>query len=214
MLERQKHYLNLVTSKLRSLGIEVKYINTDTFNLLEVMGTIARIIREEKSRKNRVFVNMSAAGRLTSFGAALAAMHQGARVYYVVADDYSKTPEELLEHGISICRELRIQFIENLKLLFPDERAQKVLAWLCKAEKGKKTAEIIGFLREQRIQGFEEEYDKMKRNKKSNYLMKLNKGILEKLENEGYITRERLGKNNIIKITDSGRYIAYLSGLI
>jgi DNA-binding PadR family transcriptional regulator len=44
--------------------------------------------------------------------------------------------------------------------------------------------------------------------------MKLNKGILDKLENEGYITRERIGKNNTIRITESGKYIAYLSGTL
>jgi len=214
MLQRQKHYLDIVTRRLNSLGIEVQFSNTDTFDLLEVVGTIAKIIREEKSRKNRVFVNMSAAGRLTSFGAALAAMHQGARVYYVVADDYSKTEEELLDHGISICRKLRMQFIENLRLSLPDERAQMVLAKLCREERGMKTDKIIGFLREEGVEGFDKEYERLERPQKINYLMKLNKGILEKLAAEGYITRERVGKYNTIKITESGKYVAHISGLV
>ena len=214
MLQRQRHYLDIVTGKLKDLGIEVHSKNVDTFDLLEVIGAIAKIVRAERQKKNQVFVNMSAAGRLTSLGAALAGMHQGARVYYVVADDYSKTEGEIENHGISICRNLKVQFIENLKLLLPDERAQRVLAMLLRKDRGMKTTEIIESLRRGGIKGFDEEYERLLRPQKINYLMKLNKGILEKLEAEGYITRERVGKYNTIKITESGRYVAHISGLI
>jgi len=214
MLQRQKYYLQTVAAKLTDLGIKVTSYNTDTFNLLEVMGVIAKIAREERNRKNRVFINMSSAGRLTSLGAVLAGMNQGARVYYVVADDYSKTEDELQSHGLSICRELRLQFVENLRFLLPDERAQKVLVELCRRGKWMNTKDIIEFLRKEGVYGFTDEYEKMKRPQQINYKMKLNKGILDKLENEGYITRDRVGRNNIIQITESGRYVAHISGLV
>lgn len=214
MLQRQHHYLDIVTKELDDKGIEVIFKNTDTFNLLEVMDKIAKIIRLETKQKNRVYVNMSAVGRLTSLGATLAAMHHGAQVYYVVADDYSKTEEETNAHGLSICNKLQIQFIENLKFLVPDVKSQKVLAELCRKETGMRTNQIIDFLRKEKVEGFGEEFSKMQRPQKINYKMKLNKGILDKLENEGYITRERIGKNNTIRITESGKYIAYLSGTL
>lgn len=214
MLQRQKDYLDIVTRKLQDLGIEVHSKNVDTFDLLETMGAIAKIVRAERTKKNQVFINISAAGKLTSVGATLAGMHQTAHVYYIFADDYSRTEDEMKSHGIAICRKLDVRFIENLKLLFPDARAQSVLAMLLKKDRGMKTTEIIEALRKERVPGFDEEYERLARPKKINYLMKLNKGILEKLEAEKYITRERIGKYNTIKITESGKYVAHISGLV
>ena len=42
--------------------------------------------------------------------------------------------------------------------------------------------------------------------------MKLNKRILDKLEEAGYISREKRGRHNIIKITPGGVYVAHISG--
>ena len=44
--------------------------------------------------------------------------------------------------------------------------------------------------------------------------MKLNKRILDKLERNGYIIRERVGRYNTIKITETGRYVAHINGLL
>lgn len=77
-----------------------------------------------------------------------------------------------------------------------------------------KTTQIINFLHNEGVEGYEEEYGRMHRIKRINYLMKLNKGILEKLERDEYITWERVGKYNTIKMTESGKYIAHISGLI
>jgi predicted transcriptional regulator len=119
-----------------------------------------------------------------------------------------------MEHGLSICKELKLKFLENFQLQLPDKKAIRVLAKLCEEEKGMRTREILDFLREKAVEGFEKEYKKLDRGGKINYLMKLNKGILEKLENSGYIIREKTGRFSLIRITESGKYVAHISGLL
>ena len=60
----------------------------------------AGVIVAEQSLGNRVSVNMSAAGRLTSVGATLAGMVHGVQVYYVPANRYPETEEDRREHGL------------------------------------------------------------------------------------------------------------------
>ena len=44
--------------------------------------------------------------------------------------------------------------------------------------------------------------------------MKLNRNIVDKLSESGYITKIKLGRENAYKITNTGKYIASISGLI
>jgi len=218
MTEKQKHFLEAVKKRLEEKGIEVKFRNIDMFDMLEVMKNISEIVVTEKSENNIVYVNMSASGRLTSVGATLAAMAHGARVYYVVAHKYAKNEKEEMEHGLSICEKPEILLLENFQLQLPDEMSLAVLVNLCKKEKGMKTKEILDLLRESKLEGFEKDYTKLmgeeKRKTQQRYLIKLNKGILDKLEKNGYITREKLGRYNTIRITESGKYVAHISGLL
>jgi len=218
MVDKQEHFLAVVSKKLEEKGIEVQCRNVDLFDMLQVMKSVSEIILSEKSKGNIVYVNMSAAGRLTSVGATLASMVHGAKVYYVVADRYSEKEEEETQHGLSICETPKVTFLENFQLKLPDEAGLTVLVHLCQKEKGLKTKEILDVLRESGIEGFERDYTKLrgeeKRKTQQKYLISLNKVILDKLEKSGYITREKLGRYNTIKITESGRYVAHISGLI
>ena len=69
-----------------------------------------------------------------------------------------------------------------------------------------------------KVPGFEQDFRSMghydKRRVQSNYLMKLNKGYLTKLEQAGYIVKNKVGRNSVIQVTDSGRYMAYVSGRV
>lgn len=218
MVDKQRYFLEAVKEKFKEMGIDVLFRNVDMFDILEVMKNVSEIIQREKSENNIVYVNMSGAGRLTSVGATLAAMAHNARVYYVVADRYSKNEEEEMQHGLSICEEGKIMFLENFQLQLPDETGQKVLVKLCEKQKGIKTKEILDLLRESGVEGFEKDYARLfgeeKRQTQQRYLIKLNKGILDKLEKSGYIARDKLGRYNTIKITDSGKYVAHISGLL
>lgn len=218
MVDKQEHFLALVKKNLEEKDIEVKCTHVDLFDVLEVMKKVSEIAQREKLGNNIVYVNISGAGKLASIGATLAAMVHGARVYYVVADRYSKKEEEEFLHGLSICEKLNVMFLENFQLQLPDENSQKVLVSLCKSEKGMKTKEILDLLRASETEGFEKDYTKLvgeeKRRTQQKYLIRLNKGILEKLEKGGYIIREKLGRYNTIKITESGKYVAHVSGLL
>lgn len=216
MIERQRYYVNVVKEKLKEHEIEVEHRNIDMFDILEVIKHISNIVVEEKAKGNRVFVNISSAGRLTSVAATLAAMAHGVKAYYVMADGYSENEEERKKHGLSICRQLRLMFLENLPIQLPKENEMKILVKLCKERKGLKTIDLLEHLGSQKVLGFEKcaniRLRKIPKGEKINYLMKLNKGILEKLEANGYISRERSGKYNLIKIAQSGIYVAHISG--
>ena len=127
MIERQKYYLNIVKEKLEEKGIQVQIVNIDLSNLLQVMEKVAEIIREERAWNNMVYVNISASGRFNSAGPTIAAMYEGARVYYVLTDRYSKNREEMRKHGISICKNLRLRYLKNFMMYLPDDPSEKTL---------------------------------------------------------------------------------------
>ena len=232
MVDDQRYYALKVRNALRKKGIDVKCEPMDLFDFLEVTKSISRIIVKEKAEGNRIRMNMSAAGRLTSVAATLVGMHHDVQVYYVHADDYPDDPDERREHGLSVCDSNEITYLTNLKFDMPDSIGMNLLAFLC--EKGRKvnTRDLLEKLNELQVDGFQELFydnfelsddDKRKdRNKEivakralqSRQLMKLNKTILEKLEKSGYIRREKIGRNVFVSITDTGTYVAYLSGLV
>lgn len=218
MVEKQSYFLDAVKNKLENKGIEIccRYINM--FNILEVMKTVSEIILTEKSHNNLVYVNMSSAGRLTSVGATLAAMVHGAIVYYVVADGYAGSEAQRMEHGLSICNKAEMVYLENFQLSLPSQVGLIVLVNLCLRGGRMKTKEILDVLRESGAEGFEKDYTKLwgeeKRKIQQRYLMQLNRGVLDKLEDSRYIKRERKGRYNTIEITESGKYVAHVSGLL
>ena len=219
MSRRQRYFLDRVKKALEEKGIEVKVQHANIFDMLDVLGKVSRIIRKERERGNIVYVNMSGAGRLTSVAATLAAMAHRAKAYYVVAERYSKTKQEEDEHGLSICKEPKIRYLTNLPIDMPNEISLRLLARLSKEERGMKTKDIVNFLKELGIEDFDEErlepkVRKDRRRTEQTLLNRLNKKILDKLERKGYIKREKIGRCNIIRVTESGRYMAYLGGFI
>lgn len=197
----------------KALNIEVIVIDTKLIDLLDVMRKISNLIHKEKAQGNNVYINMSSAGRLTSVGATLAGMCHDVKVYYVKANRYSKTQSEREDHGITICDNRDIVFVENFKILMPNESGLKVLVEIHKRGK-MKTIDIIQFLYESKVNGFNVDYFSIRRSEKTSIIMRLNRNILDKLENAGYINKKKLGRENEYELTESGRYITSLSGLI
>ena len=233
MVNDQRYYALKVRDALIKKGIDVKCESVNLFDFLEVTKSISKIIVREKTEGNRIRMNMSAAGRLTSVAATLVGMHHDVQVYYVHADGYPDDPGEQKEHGLSVCDSNEITYLTNLKFDMPDPIGMNILAFLC--EKGKKvnTRDLLGKLKDLQVEGFQELYydnidlvdnDKRKnshqgvisakRTLQSRQLMKLNKTILEKLERKGYIKREKIGRSLYVSNTDTGKYVAYLSGLV
>jgi predicted transcriptional regulator len=85
---------------------------------------------------------------------------------------------------------------------------EQVLVELFHNESGLYTDDILKFLCSLGEPGFEEGV--LLKNK----LMRLNRKYLDKLSNNGYIVREKIGKRNRVIITAKGKYLVCASGMI
>lgn len=76
------------------------------------------------------------------------------------------------------------------------------------------TNDIIKMIKDNRLQGFEDLNESIggKQRTSSNILVRINRGLLDELKHNGYIRVEKRGRNNIIVITDKGKYAACLIG--
>jgi predicted transcriptional regulator len=219
MSKKQRYYYENVREKLIKSGIDVQpRVKVDLFDLLDVMKNVSKIIIKEKSLNNRIFVNMSAAGRLTSVAATLAGMAHNANVYYVHSENYPSDKKLRLKHGLSICQKSKTDKLINFQIVMPDTVGLKILLFLCTETKRQKMKDILDFLKSENVKGFEELFDEVEESRmrtlQSNQLMKLDKTILSKLEKHGYVSRKKEGTRVFVSITESGRYIAHISGLL
>lgn len=207
------YYWRKVAERFRALGIETVTIFTDIFNMLDVITKVSRIVKQEKEKGNVVYVNMSAGGPFVSAGTAIAAMAQGARLYYVRCNRYVHTRQEKLSHGKAIVTEPQVHFLENFNIMLPDERGMKLLVKLHQTGE-MRTSAVLEYLHGEGVEGFEDDPTRLSRGDKIGMHMRLNKGITGKLEAAGYIAKEKRGRENIYSITESGKYVACVSGLI
>jgi hypothetical protein len=206
-----RFYHAVVRRRLEALGIETVTVLTNIFDMLEVIKKVSSIVKEEKEGGNMVYVNMSAGGPFVSVGTAISTMVQDARLYYVRCNRYSETPEEKRSHGKAIATNPQVHFLENFNIRIPDERGVKILVELYR-HGAMRTSEILAFLHDAGVEGFEESPKGLSRGEKISLLMRLNKGITWKLENAGYITKMKRGRENVYSITESGKYVACVSG--
>lgn len=219
MSKQQRYFADAVKKKLEEKGIAVTCKHVNLFDLLDVMKTMASIIVQERSNKNRIFVNMSAAGRLTSVAATLVGMAHNVQVYYVHADEYPDDKKTRKEHGLSICTKREITQLTNFKFVMPDPAGLEILLHLAQQKKKVRMRDILQIMWDKKIEGFEERYGDMKPSKKrrsieSRQLMKLDKTILARLQRNDFITRSKEGRTTHITITESGNYAAHISGML
>ncbi len=218
MSVKQRHFAESVRGQLQAKGIEVVCQHVNLFDLLDLMKTISKIIVSEKAENNRIFVNMSAAGRLTSVAATLVGMAHDVQVYYVHADGYPEDEASRQLHGLSICTTQEIAKLTNFRFVMPDPVGLKVLLFLTERGKPERVSRILEILRENNIPGFEEDFTKIKDDKRrtvqSRQLMRLDKTILARLERDGFITRRKEGSSRYVFLTESGKYAAHISGLL
>ena len=212
-VDEARHYLNETRRRLEALGVKVEVVHTLTISILDIISKVSSIVKNEREKGNIVYVNMSAGGPFVSVGTSLAGMVQDARLYYVRAARLSTTEQERRSHGNAIVTEPQVHFIENFKIQLPDLRSQNLLVELYKREQ-MRTGDILRYLHESGVEGFEEPPDGLRRSEKIGMLMRLNKGITGKLEDAGYIVKEKRGRENIYRITDSGKYVACVSGFL
>lgn len=210
----REYFLQEVKKRLELKNIEVITMESDLADPLPLLSTISDLIVQEKKKNNLIYVNMSASGKLTAVASTFAAMHHDVKVYYVYADGgYAKSEEELLEHGLSIVNELKYFILTNFTIDTPTGAKGTFLTELYKKEK-MTTNDIIQMIKDNRLQGFEDLNESIdgKQRTSSNLLVRINRGLLDELNQKGYIIIEKKGRNKIIVITDKGKYAACLIG--
>ena len=99
----------------------------------------------------------------------------------------------------------------------PDPTGLEILLYLAKNDRKVRMRDILEVMRSKNIEGFEENFEKIRQSKKkrsvqSRQLMKLDKTILAKLERNGFIHRSKEGRTTYVWISDSGNYAAHISG--
>lgn len=213
ILKKHRKYHVKVRDILESSNIEVISIHTVLIDLFDIIMKVSRIIVTEKNQGNMVYINMSAAGRLTSVGATLAGMVHDVKVYYVESEGYSDTPEKWALHGQSIVDIPRINFLEHFRVQIPDENKRNVLVEIYN-RKQMKTSEIIDLLVSMNAYGFDTKFSNLDRSQRAAAIMKISRRVLSDLDHSGYIRKIRNGRDNIYEITQSGKYIAGISGLL
>jgi len=224
MREKQQHYTSEVIRRLKDLQIEVISQPVEMFEILEVMRIISRLIVREKEQGNQVFVNMSACGRKTSFAVTIAAMVHGVMAYYVPADAYATgaLAHEESTHGISIVKTGKTEMLQSFQIMMPKHDSLLLLAELFRRDlqgKGEmNTEDIFSYLKQKGVPGFEKIPSGVGRDKKPQLSRKLlnriNSSCLKELEYQEYISREKRGRQYYFTITDAGKYIACVSGLV
>lgn len=213
VLEKHQKYVNKVKTELESIDIKVILVPTNLINLLEVIQTITNIIAEEKSQGNLVYINMSGAGRLTSVASTLSGMAHNVTVYYVESDGYADDDPRMEQHGYTIVEEPKITYLKNFQIDIPEEAQLKTLAKIM-TEGRMRTVDIIEYLGSEGFEEYADDYYDMKRNEKSAVMMRLQRNILNKLIEKGYIKKTKLGREKEYEVTETGKYVASISGLI
>lgn len=210
----RRYFLQAVKKRLEQMNIEVITQESNISEPLPLLSTISDIIVHEKKENNLIYVNMSASGRLTAVASTLAAMYHDVKVYYVHADvGYANDEKELLEHGMSIIDKPNYTILTNFTIDLPTGAKSTFLVELY--EKGKMTTnDIIKMITDNRLQGFEDLNEPIggKQRTSSNLLVRINRGLLDELKQNGYISIGKRGRNKIIDITDKGKYAACLIG--
>lgn len=184
-------YVSTVDTELTNRGIEVEVVRCDIFDLYSSLGMIAELIYEH--RDEQVFVNISTGGKITAIAGMIACMVTGAESYYVQAEDY----EMNIPKGIASIKSLPRYPIEA-----PDAQQIHVLDYIKERQeegdlptKGDlirygETAELP-FIANHDVED------------KGKYRL-LDSHIIHPLEEKGYITIEKSGREKDIGLTKNG----------
>ena len=213
IVDRHTKYVNRVEESLERLGVKVIRVPCNLINILEVIQTISNIIIRETGEGNHVFVNMSGAGRLTSVAVTLPAMAHNVTVYYVNSDGYADMDPRMETSGYTIVNEPKIEYLENFQIEKPEEIQLRTLVEIMRRG-SMRTVDIIEFLNEEGFEASPRDYYSLRRHKKSVVMMRLQRNVLDKLIEKGYVTKTKLGREKEYEITETGKYVASISGMI
>jgi len=182
-----------------------------------IIREVARLIKKTLQDADRVYLNMSAAGKIAAAASTLAAMAHVPRgkgmVYYVRPDSYTDSVAARRKHGLSRGMKGDPVVLPRFELRLPSVEGQLVLrALLAKRPDALSYKQLIHLLRDAKTRGFENaRYEKdTPRAEKNRLNVTLNKRILQKLVSEGLVELETQGRARSVRLTVEGEYFAYL----
>ncbi len=196
-------FLDKVEDELEKNGIQCNSRKAEINDFPKIMSELIKLIEEEKSRGNHVYVNVSAGTHVFCSAALIACMMKGENPFYVPTDKYTVDDEDIEDvyfkdgEPVGLAEEVRDpEEILSFKIPTPDERIVKGLEiWRDEKDKGKlmTTSNIIKKLAKEGLMDniYEENRDKVSQKAtmkyRRNFLEKwLEKGWLEKRDRGNY----------------------------
>ena len=212
----QMHFFKQVVNQLDGQGILYKHVTVDSDSDIKgLVHHISRIIREEIEAGNRVYVNISASGKIGAVAAALASMahlSDNGKAYYVRPENYHTSEDDLFTHGLSMGMKADPLEIPLFRLKLPSAEGRLVLNTLKNRNGSASYQDLFCVLARAGVDGYLEVTKQTSRKIKGNLTVRLTKTILRPLVEAGLITIERRGRRALVKITEAGDYMACLVG--
>ncbi|SFS56289.1 HFX_2341 family transcriptional regulator domain-containing protein [Halostagnicola kamekurae] len=181
-----------IQDKLDEYGIDSEKDKCRLFNMYDALGMIAEKINEFSSED--VYVNLSTGGKVTAIAGMIACMVADATPYYVQAKDYGPTPPE----GVAEITKLPRYPIDS-----PDYQEIAVLNFIkerTSEDSAPTKGELIEFGEEIGLP-FIADHDVEQKGK---YRL-LDNHVINPLEDDGYVTTEKKGREKIVKLTSDGQ---------
>jgi len=214
--EEQRFFEKAVVRDLKNMGIDVLVHYADLFDFQEVLKVLSRVIKEEKELDSEVYLNLSSHGRLVSIASALVGWYHDVRMYYVLASRYAKSEEEFRQHGRSVCERVQIFEVPKVEIVKLNDEEKLAMSLIYSKGKGyarlNEIAEVFCKKFPQIYSCSKDKIGEITRKSKQELLTKLNRRVLSKLESRGYVEREKVGRNTILRITEKGKLFALLEG--
>ncbi|HVL88559.1 MAG TPA: DUF6293 family protein [Candidatus Thermoplasmatota archaeon] len=214
----QKQAYRQVEKALKATGAKVSLVIVDANDDIRgILRETTRLIKAALKNGDRVYVNMSAAGKVAAAAATIAALAHLPRdrgvVYYVRPESYVHTDEDVKKYGLTRGMKGEPVPLPRFDLRLPPEDGQLILRELRKRLPNPLTyKEAIYLLRDAGVSGFEgAKYEKnTPRAEKNRLNVRFNKGILQKLLAENLVKIRPRGQRREILLTSEGDYVAHL----
>ena len=197
--EGEEHFKN-AKQGLEDRGYSPRIEACDIFELYDALGAIASLIDEY--REDEVYVNIATGSKVTAIAGMIAAMTTDATAYYVKAEQYR---EGEVPKGVANIEELPRYPIDA-----PDMEELAVLSYLDETGNKRITkSDLIEFAEHEELP-FIANRDITKKGK---YGL-LDTHIIEPLQNDGYLTVSKDGRNRVVSITEAGEDLLQAFGFM
>lgn len=198
--EEGKEHFSEAKQGLEDRGYSPRVEMCDIFELYSSLGAIASLIDEYE--EDEVYVNISTGSKVTAIAGMIAAMTNGATAYYVKAERYR---EGDVPRGIA-----NIEQLPRYPIDAPDLQELAILSYLNEtANKRVTKGDLIEFAEQEQLP-FIANRDITKKGK---YGL-LDTHIIEPLQNDGYLTVSKDGRNRIISVTQAGKDLLQAFGFM